>query len=60
VGHISQRRERPIKHLDNGRITSAISLHGIYRLSEATAKLFDIQLAGALKLKQYQNNRGAS
>jgi hypothetical protein len=45
----SQRRERPIKHLDNGRVTSAISLQGIYRLSESTALLFNRQLTSALK-----------
>jgi hypothetical protein len=43
----SQRRERPIKHLDNGRITSAISLQGIYRLSTSTALLFDKHLTSA-------------
>jgi len=33
----SRRRERPIKHQEHGKITSVISLQGIYRLSEASA-----------------------
>ena len=34
----SQRRERAIKHVVDGRLKSVISLHGIYRLSEESAR----------------------
>jgi len=36
----SQRRERGIKHLQDGRIKNVISLQGIYRLSEGSAEDF--------------------
>jgi hypothetical protein len=37
----SQRRERGIKHIVDGRIKNVISLQGIYRLSEKSAEEFD-------------------
>jgi hypothetical protein len=40
----SRRRERTLKHVQNGRLTHAISLQGIYRLSEPSAS----QLAALL------------
>ena len=46
----SQRRERPIKHQEQGRITSVISLQGIYRLSEASAVEFE-RLASSESIK---------
>ena len=34
----SQRRERGIKHVVDGRLKSVVSLHGIYRLSQESAR----------------------
>jgi len=34
----SQRRERGLKHIEAGRLTRAISIQGIYRLSEQSAE----------------------
>lgn len=36
----SQKRERGLRHLVDGRITSVIGLHGIYRLSKSSADQF--------------------
>jgi hypothetical protein len=33
----SQRGERPLKHVANGELTRSVGLHGIYRLSHASA-----------------------
>jgi hypothetical protein len=42
----SQRRERSLKQIEDGRITSVIGLQGIYRLSKASADDFARLLQG--------------
>jgi hypothetical protein len=44
----SQRGERGIKHLQNGRITKTISLQGIYRLSDGSAQELEALLLAGL------------
>jgi hypothetical protein len=42
----SRRGERPLKHVENGRLKSIVSLQGIYRLSEASAAEFETLVLG--------------
>ncbi len=42
----SQKRERGLKHIQDGRLKSVVSLQGIYRLSEASAAEIAAQLVG--------------
>ncbi len=37
----SQRRERGIKYIENGKLKNALSLQGIYRLAESSAEDFE-------------------
>jgi hypothetical protein len=42
----SRRGERPLKHVEDGRLKSIISLQGIYRLSDASAADFETLVLG--------------
>jgi hypothetical protein len=46
----SQRRERAIKHIQDGKLKNTLSVHGIYRLSDESARAIEeVFLAGVVQ-----------
>jgi hypothetical protein len=46
IRYRSQRRERGIKYIENGKLKNVLSLQGIYRLSDESAQGFESLLFG--------------